>query len=179
MVATRSWPRVIVFSLLAVVLWSLTAVFLWAGLGNTWYGWVSQDWPVAEGRVLSARVEEMRSTPDDSDRAANEGPPRTIIRYRPIVEYQWQVGSGLFERDRRNFSAAVAYEETREAAEAIIAPYEVGQRVAVYYDPDQPSRGILEPGAHWGGLGVSTIVAAILAVFAAVFSVLAYRRLRG
>jgi hypothetical protein len=181
MAEQRSWPRAIGFSLAALLLWWLTALFLWAGLGNTWYGWVSQDWPTAEGRVLTSRVAEVRFSRSDrrhSNDLVNPTPRGPIIRYRPVIEYQWQVGGGLYERDRRNFSAAVADEETQEAAEAIIAPYVAGERVPVYYDPDQPSRGILEPGPHWDGLGVSMIVAIILALFALVFTVLGYRRMR-
>ena len=180
MAATRSWPSAIAFALLALVLWGLSAVFFWAGLGNTWYGWVSQDWPTAEGRILVAEVEEVRTTRQDrrsSNDLVNPTPRGPIIRYRPVVKYQWQVGSSLYERDRRNFSAAVADEETREAAEAIVAPYVVGKRVSVYYDPDRPARGILEPGPHWDGFGISLVVATILAGFATVFTVLALRKM--
>ena len=107
----RPWPWVIGFSLAALSLWGLTALFLWAGLGNTWYGWVSQDWPTAEGRVLASRVEEVRYSRHErrhSNDLVNPTPRGPIIRFRPVVEYQWQVGGGLYERDRRNFSAAVA-----------------------------------------------------------------------
>ncbi len=182
MAATRSWPLTIVFCLLALVLWILATVFLWAGLGNTWYGWVSEAWPTAEGRILVSEVEEVLSTRQDRFNGtdlASPTPRGPIVRYRPVIEYQWQVGGNLYERDRRNFSAAVAYEETREAAEVIAAPYVVGERVSVYYDPDQPSRGILEPGPHWDGFGVSVVVAMILAGFAAVFTVLGLRGMTG
>lgn len=177
----RSWPQAIGFSLAALVLWALSALFAWAGLGNTWYGWVSEGWPVAEGRIVASRVEEIRTTPQRSrndSNAIDDTPRGPIIRWRPVVEYQWRAGGALYERDRRNFSAAVADEETREAAEAIIAPYPPGTPVGIHYDPEEPSRGILEPGPHWDGLGVSLVVALILAAFAAVFSVLGLKRLR-
>jgi hypothetical protein len=180
MTTGRSRSTAVVFSLLALVLWGLAALFFWAGLGNTWYGWVSQDWPTAEGRILASRVEEVRTSRQDSRSSGdlvNPTPRAPIIRYRPVIKYQWQVGSSLYERDRRNFSAAVADEETPEAAEAIIAPYVVGERVPVYYDPDEPSRGILEPGPHWDGLGVSMVVALFLSAFAAIFTVLGFRRI--
>ncbi|MEE4174882.1 MAG: DUF3592 domain-containing protein [Xanthomonadales bacterium] len=180
MATARSRLPSIVFSLMALVLWALAAVFLWAGLGNTWYGWVSEGWPTAEGRILVSQVEEIRATRVErrsSNDLVNPTPRGPIIRYRPVIKYQWQVGGNLYQRDRRNFSAAVADEDTPEAAEAIIAAYEAGERVSVYYDPDQPSRGILEPGPHWDGFGVSLVVAMILAGFAAVFSWLGLRGL--
>jgi len=172
----RSWPKAIGFSLLGLVLWALTALFAWAGLGNTWYGWVSQDWPVAEGRIVATRIEEVRFNSRSDRRAIFGSDGGQIIRYRPVIEYQWQVDGGIYDRDRRNFSAAVAPEDTREAALAIIAPYEAGSSVEIHYDPKQPSRGILEPGPHWDGLSVSLIVALFLAAFAVVFSVIGFRK---
>lgn len=166
-----------VFIFLALLLWGLAALFAWAGLGNTWYGWVSQDWPVAEGRIVASTVEVERINSKFSN--THDAQPRgQTLRYHPVIEYQWQVDGGLYERDRRNFSAAVAGEETRESAEAIIAPYGVGERVDIHYDPGQPSRGILEPGPHWDGLGVTLVVAIVLAGFALLFSVLGYRKIR-
>ena len=123
----------------------------------------------------------MRSSTQETgnrNTSANWKPGRVIIRYRPIIEYQWQVDGGIYKRNRIDFSAAKANEETREAAEAIIAPYPVGSTVDIHYDPNKPSRGILKPGAHWDGLGVTLIAAFVLAVFALVFSVLAFRSLR-
>ena len=181
MTSARSWPKAIGFSIPALLLWGLTALFLWAGLANTWYGWVSLDWPVAEGHILRTDIEEVRSNKQDTGDAnttTNWKPGGQIIRYRPIIEYQWQVDGGIYERNRIDFSAAKANEDTREAAEAIIAPYPVGSAVDIHYDPNKPSRGILQPGAHWDGLGVTLIAAFVLAVFALVFSVLAFRSLR-
>jgi len=181
MTSTRSWPKVIGFSLAALLLWGLTALFAWAGLGNTWYGWISQDWPVAEGRILRSEVDEVLVTLQDIGRkrsAANAEPRGQISRYRPVIVYQWQADGGVYEGDRIDFSAAVSDEDTREAAAAIIAPYPAGSRVDIPYDPNKPSRAILQPGAHWDGLSVSLIVALVLATFALVFTVMAFRNLR-
>ena len=73
MTSARSWPKAIGFSIPALLLWGLTALFLWAGLANTWYGWISQDWPVAEGRILRTDVEEMRSSTQETTGMLSRG----------------------------------------------------------------------------------------------------------
>lgn len=173
----RSIPKMIGFSLVALVLWSLTALLVWSGLGNTYYGWVSQKWPVAEGTIVRSEVEEVIESRERSDDGINARPARQYLRYRPIIEYQWQVGGETFNRNRRNYSAAQANEDTRAEAEAIIAPYPVGARVDIRYDPDKPSRAILEPGPHWDGLSVTLIAALVFGAFAATFSYVAWRGL--
>ena len=174
---TRSIPKMIGFGLIALLLWSLTALFVWAGLGNTYYGWVSQKWPVAEGVILRSEVEEVRVNEKRSDNSstANARPPGQYLRYRPIIEYQWQVEGDTYNRARRIYSSAIADEDSRAAAEAIIAPYPVGAKIDIHYDPDKPSRAILEPGPHWDGLSITMIAALIVAAFAATFSYLAWR----
>ena len=167
------------FGLIALVLWTLTALLIWTGLGNTYYGWVSQKWPVAEGVILRAEVEEVRVNEKRSDdsNTVNARPPGQYLRYRPVIEYQWQVNGDTYDRARRNYSAAQGNEDSRAEAEAIIAPYPVGAKVEIHYDPDKPSRAILEPGPHWDGLSVTTIAALIVAAFAATFSYVAWRGL--
>ena len=159
--------------LIAICLWAVSGLFFWVALGNTWYGWVSQDWPVARGTVVRSAVEEVAYSRSDNTQSGNQSWIRDVqyIRYRPVVVYHWQVDGQLFERDRRNFAAAFTHEETREAAEAILAPYPRGATVDVYYDPDKPSRGILEPGAHWDGFSVALIIALVVSTFALVYPV--------
>lgn len=172
----RPSTKMIGFGLIALLLWSLTVLFVWAGIGNTYYGWVSQAWPVAEGIILRSEVEEIRVTEQRrDDSTVNARPPRQYLRYRPIIEYQWQVEGYTFSRDRRNYSSAIADEESRAEAEAIIAPYPVGAKILIHYDPDEPSRAILEPGPHWDGLSITMIAAMLLAAFAMTFSFLAWR----
>lgn len=166
--------KTMLFGLIAFVLWAISGLFFWVALGNTWYGWVSQDWPVARGTVVRSAVEEVAYSRSDNTQSGNQSWIRDVqyIRYRPVIVYHWQVDGQLFERDRRNFAAAFTHEETREAAEAVLAPYPRGATVDVYYDPDKPSRGILEPGAHWDGLSVALIAALIIAAFALMFTLI-------
>lgn len=162
----------IVYGLIALALWSLTAVFVWSGFGNLYYGWVSETWPLAEATILRSEVEEVRH---NKPRGDDGTPAGYYLRYRPLIEYQWQVKGHTYTRARRTFSSAQADEETREDAEAIIAPYPVGAKVNIPYDPGTPSRAILEPGPHWDGLRVTMVAALILAAFATTFSVVAWR----
>ncbi|MBE2225188.1 MAG: DUF3592 domain-containing protein [Anaerolineae bacterium] len=39
--------------------------------------------------------------------------------------------------------------ERRDEADALIAAYEVGQSVPIYYDPEEVTNSVLEPGATW------------------------------
>ena len=177
--ATRTLPKMIIYGLVALVLWALTALFVWTVFGNIYYGWVSQKWPVAEATVLRSEVEEIlhEQPGDDPNTTVNARGPRSYTRYRPVVEYQWRVEGQTYTRARRTYSAALANEETRAAAEAILAPYPVGAKVEVYYDPGKHSRAILEPGPHWGGLNVVMIAALVTAAFAATFTYAAWRGL--
>jgi hypothetical protein len=124
------------------------AVFLAAGLLGVRRGLRTYGWARAEGRVVRSLV--ARET-----EATGEG---TVDRFRAEVRYRYEAvgapreGSAVHADDRGSPS--------RAKAERRAARYPEGARVAVFYDPAEPDRAVLERGVGsgpvallaWGGL---------------------------
>lgn len=124
------------------------AVFLAAGLAGIRRGLRTYAWARAEGRVV-------RSTVGRETEATGEG---TVDRYHAEVRYRYEAagaareGSAVHADDRGSPS--------RGRAERWAARYPQGARVAVFYDPADPDRAVLERGVGsgpfwllaWGGL---------------------------
>jgi len=137
---------------------AIMGVFLLIGGGLTAWGWTilqnaraSATWPTAEGVITASEV--TRSSSEDG------------VSYRPEVAYDYQAG------DQFHTSYTIKFGEnsysSRGRAEAIAATYPVGQQVTVYYDPEQPSRSVLEPGVSGGsyivlGVGLFFIVLTLI-----------------
>jgi hypothetical protein len=125
-----------------------TAVFLAAGALGVRRGLRTYSWRRAEGRVV-------RSLVGRETEATGEG---TVDHYRAEVRYRYEAagapreGSALHASDRGSPS--------RARAERLAARYPEGARVAVFYDPAEPDRAVLERGIGsgpvalllWGGL---------------------------
>ncbi len=114
------------------------AVFLAAGLLGVRRGLRTYGWARAEGRVVRSLV--ARET-----EATGEG---TVDRFRAEVRYRYEAagaprhGSAVHANDRGSPSAA--------KAERRAARYPEGARVAVFYDPAEPDRAVLERGVGSG-----------------------------
>ncbi len=93
----------------------------------------SRSWPAVEGQITRAEVIEHR--------IAGRGiSGRT---YEPVVEYTYDVDGTPFTGSRLAF--ALTTRETLPAvAEAQIAPYQPGEAVTVYANPNAPQRSVLE-----------------------------------
>mgnify|MGYP001046099120 CR=1 FL=1 len=95
-------------------------------------------WPTTEGEIVASKMREMAHT-------ATASP---VKRYRAFVGYTYAVKGQMFKSD-----AISAFERlntqklwSRKNAKLISSKYPLGERVIVYYDPDRPSRAVLEPG---------------------------------
>jgi len=134
-------------------------IFCLVGAGLALWGWsilqnarASASWPTAEGRVTSSQV--------DHSTDAEGGDS-----YQPEVTYQYMVDSLSYENSTIKFGEN-SY-GNRRTAEEIAARYPVGRSVAVYYDPGQPGRSVLEPGVSAGsyivlGIGVLFVVISMI-----------------
>ncbi len=130
-----------------------TAVTL-GGLGVTLWGWrVLQQsrragrWPSVEGEIVESRP----GSPE------NDLLPHIVFRYR-VGEQEYQ----------RPFRFPEGTHPLPEFTEIYLKKYPVGKRVAVYYDPEDPSNATLEPRAHddWMILaaGIVTTIGGALAL---------------
>ncbi len=123
-----------------------------------------QGWPVTEGEVVLTELvpymTELRKTTRRGRRSrsrlpgANEGladAPGYSGRgemYLPVVEYAYTVG--VQRHVSRNIRLNTQTGMDRASAEAVLARYSRGSKVAVHYDPDDPSRAALESGLGMG-----------------------------
>jgi hypothetical protein len=98
---------------------------------------IARSWPTASGTVLKARIESRRN--HDSDGSFN-------ATYRPMIEYQYQVGPDSFTANTFSYGNWRA-SWRRGAADQAIHDYPVGSVVAVHYNPRKPAEAILEPRA--------------------------------
>lgn len=118
----------------------------------------SMRWPTVEGEVTGVTVKDSWSK--DGKRTTYFG--RAIYRYtvqdREYTSDLTDLGPGMKRADPAT-------------ALADLAEYEAGEKVLVYYDPQNPSAGILKKGIppiHLGlliGLSIATIVCGIVSFF--------------
>lgn len=90
----------------------------------------SAGFPTAPGVVTSAEVE-----------ATSDGEGGT--NYNAAIEFSYEIEGQAYSGDR--VRAGMTWSSSSSAAETV-ARYPVGTPVSVFYDPDDPSRALLEPG---------------------------------
>jgi hypothetical protein len=126
------------------------------GLGAWWHrvqrAAAVADWPQVAGEVRSA---EIIVIPD------SDGPDR----FEPRIRYRYRAAGGWHEGDRLRVGARTDFAERIEAQLALQG-YRPGERVTVYYDPDRPSRSVLEPVATPTGIRQWLLFGAFLLVSA-------------
>jgi Protein of unknown function (DUF3592) len=127
----------------------------------------AQNWPYAMGTVLHANVEARRSS---------NGRGGTSTSYYPVVVYEYEVLGHRYHSSKLNF-AAIGYGMS-SMAEAKAAPYLPGNRVTVYYDPNEPGNAVLErnaPGSSvllWVVLLIIVILTFTVAVMLGAFGMM-------
>src|SRR5436190_383271 len=87
-------------------------------------------WPVAQGRVLSSKVEEYR----ESISRGTGGPRDRMTLYRPIVIYEYEVEGKRFRGDRIAQSPGLN-RGVSEFAEKVAQRYPADSSVSVRYNP--------------------------------------------
>lgn len=110
----------------------------------------SLAWPSVEGSVLSSEAE-MQVT----NRPSTSGTTRTTsVAYYVAVQYQYEVAGNPYVASRialgEGGRASEFYEERAEAEAAAAERFPTGSSLTVYYDPDDPTSAVLEPGSNWG-----------------------------
>lgn len=95
-----------------------------------YFGLASAHWPSVAGVVIASAVDSGTST---------FGP-----WWAPHVEYEYYVAGTKHRSKTVSFVMPILHRSVQ--ADAIVASYLVGQSVDVAFDPDNPDRGVLEPG---------------------------------
>lgn len=123
--------------------------FAFLSLGSLllWDANNANNWPQAEGTILSSSVYEEKQT---------SGRKKTF--YYPSVIYSYELDGKVIEANRLSLSD-MGYKK-REDASAIANEYQKGDRHPVYLDPKHKSVSILRPGEDsiaafslWFGVG--------------------------
>ena len=83
---------------------------------------------------------------------------------RPVVRYEYAVGPRTYEGNRVTFNGQIGIGLRRVKQE--VEWFASSKSIDVWYDPAQPERSVLEPGAdgwNYGCTGVGVILTAIFA----------------
>ncbi|MFZ4813831.1 MAG: DUF3592 domain-containing protein [Phototrophicaceae bacterium] len=94
----------------------------------------SDNWQSVQGQITELGIE---SYIDDGS-----------YMYEAQVVYKYTVGGANYTGDRVRFGGGISSSDEGRA-ERMIAPYERGAFVTVYYDPFEPSRVVLERNLDW------------------------------
>lgn len=136
--------RWIFFSAALLIFGGLTA---FSGVSDVLVGMQSRNWPTTEGTITLSKMGTGSHRPRRSFRGR-----RTY--YYPEVQYRYRAGDRDLLSERitgdspRAFGMRVTDSSRTDSAEVqqVLSQYPESATVRVYYDPDDPSRSVLEPG---------------------------------
>lgn len=118
------------------------------------------SWKETNGRITRSA---MRA---EIERFANG---TELTRYRVDFRYEYHVDERRFESSRIAFSEGPLADELVEHADAerVVGRYPAGQRVTVYFDPNEPASAVLDRGigiivGFLIGIGITAIVTLVL-----------------
>ncbi|MGD1096845.1 MAG: DUF3592 domain-containing protein [Bryobacteraceae bacterium] len=138
------------FSRLGEALLSIPGVLL-LGLAvrNFAKGSASRNWPRTQGCILRSFV--LVGTSDEGE------------SFTPQVEYEYVVEGVKYRSTRLRYGQIGSW--NRKRAEGTIAPYTVGAREPVFYNPRKPAESVLIRGTGLGNL-VIVLAALVFILFA-------------
>ena len=157
-------PYLILGGLVAGLLFlSLGIMYLVRGISRRQMAARSLQWPVTEGRILSASVKtEMRSDSEGSDMEV----------YLPEASYSYTVAGKAYQGNVIRFGIEQFGYGVLERAQKHIERYEAGTPVLVHYDPDDSAVAVLEPGESGSTRNlIAGSLFFLVGVFCAVFTV--------
>ena len=157
-------PYLILGGLVAGLLFlSLGIMYLARGISRRQMAARSLQWPVTEGRILSASVKtEMRSDSEGSDMEV----------YLPEASYSYTVAGKAYQGNVIRFGIEQFGYGVLERAQKHIERYEAGTPVPVHYDPNDSAVAVLEPGESGSTRNlIAGSLFFLVGVFCAVFTV--------
>ena len=119
------------------------ALTIFLGIPMMMSAFESSGWPSAEGVITVSEF----TTNRDSDNGS--------VTHGANVAYDYTVNGTLHTGSNVHFGQYGSSDPSY--GRGIVNRYPVGKRVGVYYDPDDPSTSVLEPGAGWSSFMVSGI----------------------
>jgi hypothetical protein len=114
------------------------------GLGIRSYSWQS---------VTGHLVQQDHELCDVVERVSTQGLAR-VSRSLPVYWYEYEVGEKTYRGNRYSFGSIL---------DTLIPKYVVGQKLNIFYDPNNPSEAVLQRGLALGSLiGLFPIIGAVL-----------------
>jgi hypothetical protein len=90
----------------------------------------SVHWPTAEGVMTVSRLV--------------PGHFKQMKGYYGVIQYRYRIGSADYTGTRLSFNRL--HLSVKDAWQRVLDTYPVGKTVKVYYNPEQPTFAVLEPG---------------------------------
>jgi len=134
-------------------------------------GLESQNWNETEGVILTSEITSHQETNPDS-----EGHYETETYYDVNIVYQYTVIGVNYSYHRISFSDFASTPNHNEAQQ-LVNKYPAGENVTVFYNPNNPSEAVLEPGIT-NTNNIFLIIGIILIIAGIVFLYFALRRKR-
>jgi hypothetical protein len=97
----------------------------------------SESWPFTEGEVVSSHVKSRHDSDGDTS-------------YSAAVRYEYVVDNATYVSRTISFGRKLYF--GRFSAEEVVTAYPVGEKVTVYYDPNNPRSQPLNLAFQWGVL---------------------------
>lgn len=107
---------------------------------NARRGSASRRWPQVQGRVLRSFV--LVQTDSEGGRST-----------KPQVEYEYVVEGATYRGTRLRYGQTGSW--SQKQAERVIAPFQAGASVPVFFDPLKPRDAVLIPGTSWGNAAIA------------------------
>lgn len=125
-----------VFSFVVGMLLSVAGIYhLAIASSDTVYALSSYAWPDVKGSIVKSRIDVR------NNHTLNKS---HINVYYPEIEYIYSVV------DKNYIGSTIGVSDygssERNHAEVLVSRYEIGSTVDIYYDPENPSQSLLEPG---------------------------------
>ncbi len=110
-----------------------------------WLGWrnrqkvkASMSWPSVNGQMVASKVQRKVDVGDEDS--------GTTISYSLLVIYDYQVAGKSYQGTQFSFQDKSFNSEAK--AVALLASFQAGNPVEVFYDPASPGSAVLERQAH-------------------------------
>lgn len=151
-VPTKNRMSLFIFSLICIIAGG-AVLFFW-GIPTIQNAFASKSWPSVQGVITTSQF----ITDTDSDGTTY----KADIGYEYVVDGQTQNGSKVGFGDYGSSNAS--------HARSIVNKYPPGEKVSVYYNPNQLETAVLEPGVGLGsfltgGIGLLFFVLGLIMMF--------------
>jgi len=138
--------RLVVISTISIFLLS---IFLGRGIQTIQQALATNEWPSTSGIIVESRLERSAGT---------------HASYSPIIRYSYVVNGISYQNSRIDFGLFWG----RQSSQQIIHAYAPGEKIPVYFSPENPQQAVLLNGLQTGSfqrLVMSTLIASFLVLF--------------